>query len=124
MRDQALSRAFGRSLKSAREAAGLTQREAAERIDIAEKYLSRIEVGRATPSLPVAIKLAKLVGFQLDSLTAGAPNPTPAEIRAIVAMLRGRTLPELKRAQLVLAALFKQVGPRARIRAKKTRRSR
>ncbi|HWP09152.1 MAG TPA: helix-turn-helix transcriptional regulator [Polyangiaceae bacterium] len=55
-------------MKKAREERGLTQRELAESAHIADKYLSRIELGLATPSVYVASRLARALGVSLDAL--------------------------------------------------------
>ena len=68
MREGPFRRTFGRAIKSAREARGLTQREVAEAAHIADKYLSRIELGLATPSVYVASRLARALGVSLDAL--------------------------------------------------------
>ena len=55
-------------MRSAREERGFTQRELAEAARIADKYLSRIELGLATPSIHVAARLARELGVSLDVL--------------------------------------------------------
>jgi transcriptional regulator with XRE-family HTH domain len=55
-------------VRTAREERGLTQRELAEAARIADKYLSRIELGHATPSVYVASRLARALGVSLDAL--------------------------------------------------------
>ena len=68
MREGPFRRTFGRAVKAAREERGFTQRELAEAASIADKYLSRIELGLATPSVYVASRLAKALGVSLDAL--------------------------------------------------------
>ncbi|MEI8256353.1 MAG: helix-turn-helix transcriptional regulator [Deltaproteobacteria bacterium] len=110
MREQTFRRAFGRAVKSARLAAGLTQREAAERMSLAEKYLSRIEVGMATPSLPVAARLARLLGVGLDALTSATLVAEQPEINAIAAMLRGRSKSDVVRARWIIEAFCRPLA--------------
>jgi transcriptional regulator with XRE-family HTH domain len=107
MREKSFCRNFGHALQAARRAAGLTQRELAERADIADKYLSRIEVGIATPSLFVAVRLAQLVNVGLDKLTSTTPGPPPAHLASILRMLDGRSAEEILRAGWILEALFR-----------------
>ena len=64
-------------------ARGLTQRQLAERAGIADKYLSRLEVGAAGPSLHVASKLAAAVGVGLDGLLLLSVEPNPAEVATV-----------------------------------------
>ena len=68
MREGPFRRTFGRAIKTAREERGLTQRALAESAHIADKYLSRIELGLATPSVYVASRLARALGVSLDAL--------------------------------------------------------
>lgn len=53
------AKAFGRRLKSIREAAGLTQEQVAERTRGDAKYLSALENGRSSPTLDTMMALAK-----------------------------------------------------------------
>jgi transcriptional regulator with XRE-family HTH domain len=64
-------RTFGQAVRTTREKRGLTQRELAEGAHIADKYLSRIELGLATPSVYVASRLALALGVTLDALVTG-----------------------------------------------------
>jgi transcriptional regulator with XRE-family HTH domain len=54
--------AFGRNLREARVAAGLSQQELAARVGIALTNLTQIESGRSDPSLRLLGTLAKAVG--------------------------------------------------------------
>ncbi|HAL74549.1 MAG TPA: transcriptional regulator [Clostridiales bacterium] len=56
---------FIRSLIKARNAAGLTQRQLADRTGIGQAILSRIETGKANPSVFTLQKLAKGMGKKL-----------------------------------------------------------
>lgn len=98
--------AFGQALKTAREAAGLTQRELAERADLADKYLSRVEVGAATPSIFVATKLSTALGVPLDTLTTAAASQGP-EIAALVSLLRPASASDLDRTLRVVRELLR-----------------
>jgi len=82
MREDAFRRSFGRSLKRLREARALTQRELAELAEIAEKYLSRIELGLATPSVHVAWRLARALDESLDRLL-GVRAPRQQKSQAV-----------------------------------------
>lgn len=107
MDEETFREAFGHALKAAREAAGLTQRELAERADVADKYLSRVEVGAATPSAFIATKLAKALGIPLDTLTGASESPHGAELAAIVETLRPCSAAEIDRALRVLRELVR-----------------
>ena len=49
------------NIREKREQIGMTQKELAERWDIAQSTLCDIEQGRSNPSLPVAIKIAQVL---------------------------------------------------------------
>ena len=77
-------REFGRRVRAARTSQGLSQRELAERADLADKYLSRIEVGAATPSIFVADRIARALGVGVEGLTGKA-----ARLNRMTAMPKG-----------------------------------
>ena len=54
-------------LKKARENAGLTQKQVADAVGIAEAQYQRYEYG-TTPLAPVACKIAKALGVTVESL--------------------------------------------------------
>lgn len=58
--------ALGNKLKTARISKGYTQQALAERIDIADMYLSEIERGVKTPSLNIFIKMIKELDVSAD----------------------------------------------------------
>ena len=105
--EEAFRKSFGKALRAAREAAGLTQRQLAEKADVADKYLSRVEVGAATPSIFVASKFAAALGLPLDILTTAAASPEHVEIAAVVQLLRGTTKSEIDRALRVVRELVR-----------------
>ena len=58
----ALRELFGKTLRSLREEAGLTQEEVADRADIHWTYLSQVEGGKRNPGLENIVYLAKAIG--------------------------------------------------------------
>ena len=104
MRESTFRKRLGVNLKRLREQRALTQRELAEASQIAEKYLSRIEIGLATPSVHVAWRLAQALGSTLDRLL-GLSAREDGDLAAITRLLRGKTRRELKRALRVIIAL-------------------
>ena len=106
--EAAFRRELGRRVRAARATQGLSQRELAERADVTDKYLSRIEVGAAMPSVFVADRIARALGTDLEALTAGdsprAPE-TSAPLRRALRLLRAMGSDELARALRVLAAI-------------------
>jgi transcriptional regulator with XRE-family HTH domain len=62
------AKAFGRRLRSVREAAGLTQERVAERAHTDAKYVSALENGRSSPTLDTIMALAKALNVRADDL--------------------------------------------------------
>lgn len=107
MRERQFRNQLSRSVKSAREELGLTQRSLAERAGITEKYLSRIELGLATPSVLVAFRLAGALGLGLDRLVAATPTVVSPALAACTRLLHQRSPEQLDRARRVLVELFR-----------------
>ena len=86
---------FARNLKSAREAARLSQQELADRAQVARSHVSSLERGLINPSLVTMADLAKALDCRLVDLlhdtTGASPAPEPIArnaVRSIVVMLR------------------------------------
>jgi transcriptional regulator with XRE-family HTH domain len=107
VREAPFRRSFGRAIKAAREARGLTQRELAEAARIADKYLSRIELGMATPSVYVASRLAQALGASLDSLIVSSPKVADHELASVLRMLKALEPSELERVRRILLELLR-----------------
>ena len=60
--------ALGNRLREAREAAGWTQAELAERIGVSRKTVNTVENGVFVPSTIVALKLAGALGCSVEEL--------------------------------------------------------
>lgn len=56
------------TLKTARELKGLTQKEAAELLDISTDTLSNYERGKSYPDVPLIKKIENLYGFTYDQI--------------------------------------------------------
>lgn len=104
---RAFRRDLGRRVKALRTSKGLSQRELAELADIAEKFLSRIEVGAVTPSMLVGARIAAGLGVGLDTLVARkGPRMPDRRWSAILRRLRRlETKHELDRAVALLDIL-------------------
>jgi transcriptional regulator with XRE-family HTH domain len=64
--------ALGALLREERRAAGLSQRDLAERTNVSNAYLSQVERGRHEPSLRVLAALASALGVSLKTLLVRA----------------------------------------------------
>jgi transcriptional regulator with XRE-family HTH domain len=107
VREGPFRRHYGRAVKAAREGRGLTQRELAEAARIADKYLSRIELGMATPSVYVASRLAQALGVSLDGLVASSPKLADQELASVLRMLRALSPSELERVRRILLEILR-----------------
>ena len=59
---------LGENIKKARKAAGVTQKELAERLQVYQKDISRWETGVRTPSAEYIIQLCKVLDISADYL--------------------------------------------------------
>jgi XRE family transcriptional regulator, aerobic/anaerobic benzoate catabolism transcriptional regulator len=107
MRERAFRSQLSGALKGAREEQGLTQRKLAGKAGITEKYLSRIELGLATPSALVAYRLAGALGCGMDQLLLRPPTAHSPTLLAISRLLSDRPEPDLDRVRRVVVELFR-----------------
>ncbi|HOX68180.1 MAG TPA: helix-turn-helix transcriptional regulator [Burkholderiaceae bacterium] len=82
-------RAFGERVRELRLAGGLTQDDLAERCGLFRTYLSRIETGRANPTLTMIDALASSLGVPIVALFGVPATPVEAK-RPAVRPARGR----------------------------------
>lgn len=76
-RSEALAR-FGRNLRSARLAAGLSREELAGRVGISRSYVGRLEAGVSECRFITAMRLADVLGIWTEDLLDGiALTPDP-----------------------------------------------
>ena len=61
-------RNFGRRVRDLRRAAGMTQEDLAERCGLFRTYMSRIETGKANPTLTMIHALAASLGVPVTAL--------------------------------------------------------
>lgn len=59
---------LGARIKELRKRRGLTQDQLAERVDLAPRYISLIEVGRSSPSLETIENVARVLEVELKAL--------------------------------------------------------
>ena len=66
-------------LVEARKAMGLSQADAAERLNVSRQAISRWETGVGTPSLDSLIQMSQLYGVSLNELVYGPETAQPRE---------------------------------------------
>lgn len=59
---------LGARIRELRKAGNFTQEKLAERVDLATRYISLIEVGRSSPSLETMEKIAGALGVEIKDL--------------------------------------------------------
>ena len=69
-----LDGAFGRKLRDYREDNNLSREQLAERCDISDKCVSRIELGRSDPKLSTVLKLCKGLNLEVGFLAEFYPD--------------------------------------------------
>jgi transcriptional regulator with XRE-family HTH domain len=93
------AKAFGRRLKSIREAAGLTQEQVAERTHGDAKYLSALENGRSSPTLDTIMALARALNMPVSDfvLLEGEDSDTRSLRKRVDAVLDACNEEKLRR---------------------------
>lgn len=82
--------AFGERIRQLRQAAGMTQEDLAERCGLFRTYMSRIETGKANPTLSMIHALATSLGVSMVELfddatpVRKAPRSSPRPSRGRV----------------------------------------
>lgn len=62
---------IGSQVRARRSALGLTQTDLATELKVTHQHVSRIELGDATPSLEMLLKLSRTLGVSTDYLLTG-----------------------------------------------------
>jgi transcriptional regulator with XRE-family HTH domain len=73
---------LGTRIKEVRRARRLTQEKLSEKAGISTRYLSRLEVGKQTPSIDTLVKIAKGLSIEVWELYDFAPHGTVKELKA------------------------------------------
>jgi len=78
---------IGKKFKEQRKRLGLSQAELAEKLDIHEKQVYRIEIGKNSPSILTVLKMIKILGMDIRVLDADNIqnfNPIKDEIYSLL----------------------------------------
>lgn len=104
---------LGKQVARARTQAGLTQEKLASRVRVAQETISRLETGRAIPSLKRLEDIAKAVNVRLADLFTFEPPPPakPATARdrmleGLVKELRDRSVEEIEMVRKIARQVF------------------
>jgi ribosome-binding protein aMBF1 (putative translation factor) len=67
--DQAILNQLGANIQAERKRAGLTQERLAELVDLHPRIVQKIEAGELNPKATTLIRIKKVLGCRLDSLS-------------------------------------------------------
>ena len=79
---------FGKNLKDLRLAAGLTQKQVADRLGVSPQAISRWENNYTEPNMAAVAELCLALGCTSDDLTGHESDPLSVEEREIINMYR------------------------------------
>jgi transcriptional regulator with XRE-family HTH domain len=85
--------ALGRRVKELRGLQGITQEELADRCGLFRTYMSRIESGRASPTLTMLHQIAAAFGVDVRELLVASDGPVPDRVLSARPVSRGRVRP-------------------------------
>ena len=70
---------LGSQIRAARQAAGISVRELARRIDVSGSFISQVELGRARPAIGTLYSIVSELGLSLDGLLEESHSPASGE---------------------------------------------
>ncbi len=76
---------FGQRIRELRENRDLSLRELAQKLDLSPAFVSDVELGRRYPSEEVLVKMAKLLGVEVEDLKSYDPRAPLEELKEISA---------------------------------------
>ena len=88
-RQRQIAAAIGSRIARQRQDSGLTQEEVAERMEIGNEAISRIERGVAAPTLARLFEFAELYGCRVDQLLLGSSDREVDQAASIANQLVG-----------------------------------
>lgn len=118
-----LAKRIGQNTRAARQAQGLTQADAAERVGVSSEFYGRLERGTSMPSVPTLVRLAEGLATTPDVLLGFAAAPAAAKKatpprggrdRVLDRRLRRASPAALQLVRLLLGELEKGEGRRRR----------
>jgi transcriptional regulator with XRE-family HTH domain len=76
---------LGQRIRELRENRDLSLRELAQKLDLSPAFVSDVELGRRYPSEEVLVKMAKLLGVEIEDLKSYDPRAPLEELKEISA---------------------------------------
>lgn len=88
---------IGKRIKASREEKGLTQEYLAERLDVSNAFISKIERGKTSVSLDRLSEICHVLEESMEYMITGADNSNADYLRnEIIAMLEGCSSAKIK----------------------------
>lgn len=124
MKMDANSRLIGKRIKFRREAAGLSQEQLAERLELSKNHISSIECGKSMVTTKGLLALCDVLGGTPNYYLIGELSPEADSITSLIRLLdpaEQKTLIRLLNAYLEQAAVPKSKNSRAAAPLRKSR---
>lgn len=102
--DESIKKSIGAKIKAARVNRGLTQSALAEKVDMDEKQLSRLESGKHYPTLKTLLAIANILEMRLADFDDIEELKTK-EYYTLVEILKASSAEELKKFLKVIKAI-------------------
>jgi transcriptional regulator with XRE-family HTH domain len=119
-RARVAKKTMGAVLREARENAGMTQKQLADRADMSVPVISRLERGDSDPRVSTVRRIADATGASLDAIINGTAVPAPRakrapqNLRAEIRAARREIAAALKRLDAIEAGIAPKRRPGAR----------
>jgi transcriptional regulator with XRE-family HTH domain len=109
-----IDRKIGRRIAEQRRLAGLSQARLADKMNVATETLSRLETGRAMPSLVRMTSIAQALGVELHDLFRVRPENDARDraLEKLVWVMSRRTAREIDLVTGIAASVFDHIGGR------------
>lgn len=123
MKMDANSRLIGKRIKFRREAAGLSQEQLAERLELSKNHISSIECGKSMVTTKGLLALCDVLGGTPNYYLIGELSPEADSITSLIRLLNPaeqKTLTRLLNAYLEQASVPKSKNSRAAAPLRKT----
>ncbi len=113
-KNSAIEKRIGARITEVRISRGLTQSQLAERVNVSNETISRLERGVSMPSLKTLEKMARCLKIPLSTFFTfeNRPPQNPAferELGKLIAFMRKRSYKELSIVHAILKVVFRMI---------------
>ncbi len=100
-------KAVGKRVKAAREKAGLTQEELAEKVNLSISHISCIERGIKPPKLDTFVSIANAIGVSSDILLQDVLTPVETPKSELALAIESLSIEDQERVRRIIMAFNK-----------------